>query len=178
MHMLWTHPNGYALRITEMEADVERLSETLLRFRYVVIGDLEALVLPPPAPPLRAANLWKTTCFEAFLKPVGGESYRELNFSPSGRWAAYDFDSYRSGMTEAWLPAPPDIVLQRDGSTLEVIVSLSLDLPDEPYRLALTAVIEEREFSLSYWSLAHAPGKPDFHHPDCFALELPAAKSA
>jgi hypothetical protein len=23
--------------------------------------------------------------------------------------------------------------------------------------------------------LAHPPGKPDFHHSDCFALELPAA---
>jgi hypothetical protein len=22
--------------------------------------------------------------------------------------------------------------------------------------------------------LAHPPGKPDFHHSDCFALELPA----
>ena len=29
---------------------------------------------------------------------------------------------------------------------------------------------------MSYWALAHPPGKPDFHHPDCFALELPAAR--
>jgi len=26
--------------------------------------------------------------------------------------------------------------------------------------------------------LAHPPGKPDFHHPDCFALELPPASEA
>jgi hypothetical protein len=178
MHMLWTHPNGYALRIREMGADVDRLSETVLRFRYRVIGDLEALVFPPPATPLRANKLWKTTCFEAFLKPVGGESYREFNFSPSGQWAAYDFDSYRSGMTEAWLPVPPDMVLQCDGKALEVTVTLSLDLPDEPYRLALAAVIEERDFSLSYWAAGHAPDYPDFHHDSCFVLELPPAPAS
>ena len=25
---------------------------------------------------------------------------------------------------------------------------------------------------ISYWALAHPPGKPDFHHADGFALEL------
>jgi hypothetical protein len=179
-HVLWTHPNGGAFRIREMEADVERLSPTLLRFRYVVTGDLESLVLPPPAPPLRASNLWKTTCLEAFLKPVGGQSYREFNFSPSGQWAAYEFDSYREGMTEVWLPASPDIALRRGDDSLEVTVALSLDLPDEPYRLALAAVIEERDFSLSYWAVNHVPGgrPPDFHHDACFALELPPAPAS
>ena len=36
------------------------------------------------------------------------------------------------------------------------------------------AVIEENDGRLSYWALRHAPGKPDFHHPEAFALELPA----
>jgi hypothetical protein len=26
--------------------------------------------------------------------------------------------------------------------------------------------------ALSYWALRHPPGKPDFHHPAGFALEL------
>jgi hypothetical protein len=25
---------------------------------------------------------------------------------------------------------------------------------------------------MSYWSLEHPPGKPDFHHPDGFTMEL------
>jgi hypothetical protein len=50
------------------------------------------------------------------------------------------------------------------------------DLPsDAPWLLGLSAVIEEMNGRLSYWALAHPPGKPDFHHADCFALELPAA---
>jgi hypothetical protein len=36
-------------------------------------------------------------------------------------------------------------------------------------------VIEETNGRKSYWALAHPPGKPDFHHSDCFALGLPAA---
>jgi hypothetical protein len=35
-------------------------------------------------------------------------------------------------------------------------------------------VIEAIDGTLSYWALAHAPGSPDFHHLDCFALELAA----
>ena len=31
---------------------------------------------------------------------------------------------------------------------------------------------------ISYWALAHPPGKPDFHHPDSFALTLPPPEPA
>jgi hypothetical protein len=33
-------------------------------------------------------------------------------------------------------------------------------------------VIEDMTGEFSYWALAHPPGKPDFHHSDCFAHEL------
>jgi len=36
----------------------------------------------------------------------------------------------------------------------------------------LSAVIEATDGSLSYWALEHPADKPDFHHPDSFALEL------
>ena len=39
-------------------------------------------------------------------------------------------------------------------------------------KLALTAVVEDGSGRLSYWALRHAPGKPDFHHPDGFVLEF------
>jgi hypothetical protein len=39
-------------------------------------------------------------------------------------------------------------------------------------RLGLSAVIEDDNGSLSYWALKHPSGKPDFHHPDAFALEI------
>ena len=44
---------------------------------------------------------------------------------------------------------------------------------DEPYSLGLSAVIEQTDGRKSYWARAHAPGKPDFHHPDAVAACLP-----
>jgi hypothetical protein len=42
------------------------------------------------------------------------------------------------------------------------------------WRLNLSAVIEEKSGAKSYWALDHAPeAAPDFHHPDCFVLQLP-----
>ena len=40
------------------------------------------------------------------------------------------------------------------------------------WRLGLSAVIEDTSGRKSYWALAHPPGKPDFHHADCFAHEF------
>ena len=47
-----------------------------------------------------------------------------------------------------------------------------------PWRLGLSALIEDRAGHMSYWALAHPPGKPDFHHKDCFAYEFAPAVSA
>jgi len=174
---LWTHPAHPAIALdSEMQVAVERLSRTNLRLRYVVSGRVDELVMPPPAPPLRTDNLWRSTCFEAFLAAEGFPDYRELNFSPSSQWAAYDFSNYRTGMVQASLPAPPDILVERRAGRLAVSVTLSLDLPREPCRLGLAAVIEERGGNKSYWALAHPSEAPDFHRRDCFVLELPAAE--
>jgi hypothetical protein len=48
-------------------------------------------------------------------------------------------------------------------------------LRDAPVlHLALAAVIEDHRGQLSYWALEHPVGKPDFHHPDGFTIELRA----
>ena len=44
--------------------------------------------------------------------------------------------------------------------------------------LGLSAVLEDLNGEKTWWALAHAPDKPDFHHPDSFALELPAPETA
>src|SRR5207253_6068780 len=54
----------------------------------------------PEDEPGRADDLWQTTCFEAFLRRPGEESYREWNFAPSGQWAAYDLAAYREGRAD------------------------------------------------------------------------------
>jgi hypothetical protein len=173
---LWAHPAYPSAAIDgEIGATVRRLSRQTVQFRYVLIGRIDELVLPPTTQPLRADNLWQTTCFEAFIGPESNTSYREFNFSPSSQWAAYDFLTYRSGMVQAGLPAPPEIAVNRRSDRLAVTVTLSLDLPEEPYRLGLSAVIEEQGGRKSYWAVSHQDDSPDFHRRDCFTLRLPPA---
>src|SRR5205085_7961920 len=52
------------------------------------------LVDDPAGEPARTDELWRTTCFEAFLRPMGEESYTEWNFATSSTWASYQFTGY------------------------------------------------------------------------------------
>ncbi len=175
---LCPHPACPSLAVDRVAVEVERLSATDLRFRYLVAGRIDQLVLPTAQGPSRTDHLWKTTCFEAFLAPARLSSYLELNFSPSSQWAAYHFEAYRAGIAKAPLPAPPEILAIRQADRLTVTATLSLDLPHEPYMLGLAAVIEERGGRKAYFAAAHGGEAPDFHRRDCFRLELPAAARA
>jgi hypothetical protein len=154
-------------------------SPGVLRLWYVVTGDLAALRIPAATKPARADGLWEHSCFEVFLRGGLQESYCEFNVSPSGQWAAYRFDGYRRGM--AYLPHP-GLFSATTQASHSLTVSVEIDLKElpmsPPLKLGICAVIESLSGGKSYWALRHAPGKPDFHHPDCFALELPAPGAA
>ncbi|HET9510952.1 MAG TPA: hypothetical protein VFO80_07330, partial [Sphingomonas sp.] len=75
------------------------------------------------------------------------------------------------GMRELLLAVDP--VIERTATGIVADIDLS-NVPAGSAHVALTAVIEETDGTKSYWSLAHPPGAPDFHHPDCFALKVPA----
>lgn len=144
-----------------------------LSLTYTLAGDLGKLLIPATDVPTRRDGLWRHTCFEVFVMADNGPGYREFNFSPSGDWAAYAFASYRQG--GPLVPAPePAIVCRACDDALMLEVGLSrFALPDGlRLRLGLSAVLEDRSGTLSYWALRHPPGKPDFHHIDTFALEL------
>jgi len=135
--------------------------------------------MPTVTAPTRTDGLWRHTCFEAFVRASPGAAYYELNFAPSTQWAAYRFSGYRGGMRVANEIGAPGFEVETNGEGCGLRVSAELDrLPGLPgdgaWRLGLSAVIEETSGRKSYWALAHPPGKPDFHHSDCFALELPA----
>jgi hypothetical protein len=173
MHLaLLPHPDFAGPPVRSIAVEAERAGNRLC-LRYRLTGTIGALVVPPPAAAERADGLWRHSCFEAFVRPIGGQRYCELNLSPSRQWAAYSFDGYRSGMKDLPIPCPA-IELQRDGDRLELQAELELDEPGT-WQLGLCAVIEEAGGGLSYWALRHPPGKPDFHHRDCFALDLPPA---
>src|SRR5262245_16886996 len=144
---------------------------------YAVTGKVPDLRLPPVTSPTRAEELWQHTCFEAFVRSSASEAYYEFNFSPSTQWAAYHFHGYRHGMRVASDIGAPAIEVQTSSALFTLRASLELDqlssLPrDALWRLGLSALIEETNGRTSYWALTHPPGKPDFHHPDCFAHEF------
>lgn len=131
-------------------------------------GNIGGIRLPTAGPSVRTDELWKTTCLEFFWQPIGGTAYSEFNLSPSGRWAAYDFDAYREGMRDAPVEA---IAVSCSANERELVLkaSIAAGLPD-PALVGLTAVVEHGDGALQYWSLAFPPGKPDFHSEACRQL--------
>lgn len=124
-------------------------------------GHLPGVVIPPATTAARRDNLWQTTCFEIFWQPLGEERYREFNLSPSGQWAAYDFDSFREGMRDAPVDAVA-IACSHDETGLILMARIAADLP-VPAQVALNAVVEHADGAKQYWALAFPPGKPEFH---------------
>jgi hypothetical protein len=147
-----------------------------LAIRYRLEADAKRLRVPWPTAPRRVDGLWRHTCFEAFVARAGKEAYHEFNFSPSGEWASYSFRRYREGGSNLAGDFNPNIRVRVNSDRLELSAMIpQVFLPSGPagvpLRIGLSAVTEDRDGSLSCWALRHPPGKPDFHHPDAFALE-------
>ncbi len=177
------HPDSRCTAATRIDVEIGRPNPSSLVLYYSVTGRISDLRMPPPAAPARADELWQHTCFEAFVRAPPSDAYYEFNFAPSTQWAAYRFSAYRREMSVADDVSAPRIDAQSRGELYQLRASLSLDglsgLPSgSAWRLGLSAVIEETSGRKSFWALAHPPGKPDFHRPDCFAYELPAASSS
>ena len=171
-HQLVAHPANPPARVSGIEARVIGFDADWLRVRWRIEG-AQGLVIPSFAGRGRADELWKTTCFELFLKPDGGEAYVELNLSPSERWAAYDFTDYREGMSERPASREPDCTIRRGSSFAIFDAAIPCDvLPALPSAASITAVIEEEGGVKSFWALAHPASKPDFHDAACFTAEL------
>jgi hypothetical protein len=177
MRTLNCHPDTPSTEVDGISVSVEFQEAGKMWVRFHMDANLNALVLPLPVKPTRCDGLWQTTCFEVFIRRCGEAAYIELNFSPSGRWAAYAFSGYRSGMTDLPLPVSP--ILANDASESHFALEAEVILPPHwqnlPLDVALSAVVECQDASKSYWGLSHPPGTPDFHHSDCFAFVIPAS---
>lgn len=170
--MLMPHPAFPSVDITAIGVETARYGATL-SLRYTVEGALDHVLWPDPMPAARTDELWMHTCFEAFIQPAGQAGYTELNLSPSGRWATYQFDGYRDAMRDA--TALPTLHWQ--SPTLTASVELA-DMAEADWRLGLTVVVEATDGSKSFWALEHHGEAPDFHNADCFVATLPAPERA
>jgi hypothetical protein len=145
------------------------MASLLLKSRQEVLGqDLKSLE--------RRDELWKTTCFEAFLKPQNQTRYWELNLSCQGQWNVYALSDYRQDLkVETQVENLTDFCFQIDDARLRLRVCWPLDfLSPGPLRfnLGLTAIIETQSGEKSYWALSHHRERPDFHDVKGFEIEF------
>jgi hypothetical protein len=157
------HPASRGAPRLDLVALAARLPDGAVTFRYRVTGEIARVRVPAAAPSARTDELWRHTCFEAFLS-CGESRYVELNFAPSSAWAAYRFDGYRSGM-RPWLEIDAPQIrfsVQDDALVLEAMLP-AVSLPADE-AVGLSAVVEDVDGDVSYWALAHSdPARPDFH---------------
>ncbi|MDX2166617.1 MAG: DOMON-like domain-containing protein [Deltaproteobacteria bacterium] len=171
---LLPHPSTpFAAALT---VDVAR-DATTLRLEYVLQADLDRLLIAPAGAVRLGSDLFRHTCCEAFIGLADGAAYDELNFSPSRQWAMHRFRAYRDGGPVEAPEWSPTLEVRTQGDTLTLragvpLAALSPAFPTAPLRLALSAVLEARDGTLSYWALRHPAGRPDFHHHASFAVTL------
>jgi len=173
-HRLVPHPKAGASH-AKVTARAELDHALRLQLEWSLTGNLEELAIPRRSASRRADGLWEHTCFEAFVAPASGGSYCELNFAPSTRWAAYAFDGYRQGMRPLELDEPPSVKVVTAANELRVTAGIELgSLADAPWpwRIGLTAVVEDRAGGRAYYALLHPRDKPDFHDAAAFTVIL------
>ncbi len=176
--VLTPHPATPPRAGHRVRATVERSREGELALHYALRGPLAEVRIPAPvAAPRQQHLLWQHTCFEAFLALARGGPYHELNFSPSGAWAAYAFRAYREGAPLASDAVEPEIAARTTEGGMVLTARLALGRLEEAYveaplHLALCAVIEDTQGDLSYFALHHPGQQADFHHAAGFTLRL------
>lgn len=163
------HPRTPCGALHAVHAALSRADARRWRACFRFQGRIAALRVPPPEPARRADGLWRHLCGEVFAMAADG-SYAEFNFAPSGCWAAYQFDGYRSGMRDAAFTEEPVVTCRHDEHSLELQALLALPpavSASEAPRVALCAMVEEADGRLSCWAVSHGD-EPDFHRAGGF----------
>ena len=178
---LFCHRDFPTDTVSRIEVTVDLLSAGKFLFQYKLVGAIDQLVLPEPLLPERSDELWQQTCFEAFVGAPDDPAYLELNFSPSGQWAAYAFSSNREGMSDLELVDAPHIESSISAGSFELVAEIDLSglsvLDTAVLELALTAVVAEKNGRKSFWALSHASANTDFHNRDSFLHKIEMAES-
>jgi hypothetical protein len=175
-HALVCHPDCGSETVRRVLAGLRREPDGSLTVAYVIEGAVPRLRIPARKAPGIGERLWQHTCCEIFIAREGLTGYHEFNFSPSGEWAAYAFARYRESMPLTSQNLDPRISVRNAADRLELdaVIPLHRLFPQAQAKvlLALSVVVEDDAGALTYWALRHPPGKPDFHHPEAFALVL------
>lgn len=166
------HPKTPPQGVRSIEVDIGFAGERL-HLRYTVAHDD---TLKIPARHGRLDELWRTTCFEIFVRDGEGPGYVEFNLAPVDAWAGYGFTAQRQGMHDLDI-ASPIVSAASEAKQFELTANFQrAALPAAIGPASLSAVIEEQDGTTSYWAIVHPkPEAFDFHDPRCFVLDLERA---
>lgn len=153
-----------------VEANLSKQSEKLLRVEFNIEGPTDLIRWPmlSDRSPQRKDELWKTTCLEVFIS-CGKENfgtYHEFNCATNGDWNAYDFSSYRQGMTAS--PNLSVAVKQIQSTRMHRTFAIEIDgiSTHEIKAYNLTMVMEFTNQEKSYWAAQHPLANADFHNKE------------
>jgi hypothetical protein len=171
------HPETACEAITSIKSFLRWKTKGVLAVSYLVEGAIQDLRIPPYQSTHQGDDLWRHTCFEIFVGAKNDAEYYEFNFSPSGEWAVYEFRDYRDGGLIEDGGVEPTVTVNRKSDSLELRAEVPLErLPglqlNVSLAVGLSVVVEDNDARIFYWALKHPAGKPDFHHPESFALEI------
>jgi len=173
---LQCHTDHPAKDVEEIAISAELSKSGKIWLRYHIDGNLNSISLPDPKDPERTDNLWHTTCCELFISVPEETAYGEYNLSPSSQWAAYQFSDFRKDAADMEIPDVPEIHL--DASETHLALEAEFTLPErftnKTLQTSFSVIVEEMDGTKSFWAVTHPPGKPEFHHRDCFSVFLEA----
>jgi len=169
VHKLWEF-EGYFQDTFAIEAGFTK-QELGYRLEFKLSGPLNQLVIPDRAKTSGFRDeLWKHTCFEAFLQDAKSQAYWEFNVSPSREWAVYRFKKYRERV-DADISGI-ELVIQQERYPGQLVMKIDIKPKDRDLivasRVGLTCVLEHKSEAKSYWALRHTEAKPDFHMAESF----------
>lgn len=172
---LHPHPASGWPKDCSILSDIERCAR-YIRVHYQLGAPANSLRIPAVTDsPQRLDGLWQHTCCEMFIADADSASYTELNFSPSGDWAAYRFDDYRQAA--ATTPEGPAPTIKTEFNHDKLILSATIAREMLPasagWHIGLNCVLEHADGSFSYWALHHPGPRPDFHLRAGFTLSHP-----
>lgn len=146
---------------------VDDSHDELEDFYPLTIGENDTKVCP-------SEDLWKSTCFEIFLKNRESADYYEFNFNSKGDWNLFYFSNYRERHKNLENVVDVSLVIEKNLNRTILIYRFDLKKLEHlkiPCQINISSVIKTKA-EISYWSQKHNGTKPDFHDPENFSLKM------
>lgn len=165
-----------------IQANIEWVQKSiLLSFEIYDPSNIILNPLSEELKPSRRNELWKHTCFEAFLKLPQTTHYFEINQNQSKDWNVYEFSEYRTGMQESKHLMLMQLSTQKSEPQHKTKIISEYQWSQnflsqnnfETLQVGLCAVIESVHQTIDYYGITHSnKDQPDFHHFNSYKYTL------